>query len=90
LILPRFSEMKIRPSFEISIDLGARSPSAIISTPLVFVKLLRLDTGAGNGTKVSEGENFMVKMLTMMTSAEGITSLISCLLSIGSIRFDFL
>ncbi|MDW0208202.1 MAG: hypothetical protein QOC42_00185, partial [Nitrososphaeraceae archaeon] len=69
--------------------LGACSPSAIISTPLVFVKL-KLDTGAGNGTKVSEGENFMVKMLTMITSAEGITSLISCLLSIGSIRFDFL
>ncbi len=82
LILPLFSVMKILPSFETSIALGACKPCAIISTPFEVVRFPESDTGEGNGTRVSEGEYFMVIILTIMTRTEGITYLISCLLSI--------
>jgi hypothetical protein len=62
----------------------------MISTPLVFIRLLEFDTGEGNGTTVSEGENFIVNMLTIIIRTEGITSRSSCLLSMSCFRFDFL
>ena len=81
---------KIFPSSATSIDVGACNLSAIISTPLPLVKLLEFNTGEGNGTTVSEGENFIVNMLTIIIRTEGITSRSSCLLSMSCIRFDFL
>jgi hypothetical protein len=90
LILPCFSVKKILPSSAISIALGACNPRATTSTPLEFDKLLEFDTGDGKGTRVSDGENFMVNMLIIITRAEGITRRISCLLSISCIRLDFL
>jgi hypothetical protein len=74
--------MKILPSFETSIALGACKPCAIISTPFELVRFPDSDTGDGNGTRVSEGEYFMVIILTIMTRTEGITYLTICLLSI--------